>query len=158
MHTEVFLGLGSNLEDPQKQLQAAIETLQQHLADLEVAPWYQSKPLGPEGQPDYLNTVVSGTTGLAPDNLLNLCQSIETAQGRVRSERWGARTLDIDILYFGNARIQTPRLQIPHPEILHRAFVVFPLLDLIPSAVTPTGDRLDRRRYDPTSLTRIDSQ
>lgn len=158
MRTEVFLGLGSNLEDPRMQLRVAIETLQQHLTDLKVAPWYQSKPLGPEGQPDYLNTVVCGITELEPDNLLDLCQSIETAQGRVRSERWGARTLDIDVLYFGDARIQTPRLQIPHPEILHRAFVVFPLLDLIPTAVTPTGDHLDRRRYDPTSLTRIDSQ
>lgn len=155
MSTEVFLGLGSNLGQPEANIRSAIAMLTDALADLSVGRWYRSKPLGPSAQPDYVNTVVRATTELDPDALLDLCQAIETAHHRIRGERWGPRTLDIDILYFGEAHIQSPRLTIPHPEILNRAFVVFPLLDLIPRAITPTGDHLDRRRYDRNSLTAI---
>ncbi len=155
MSTEVFLGLGSNLGQPETNIHSAIAMLQDAVTDLSVGGWYRSKPLGPSAQPDYVNTVVRARTNLDPDALLDLCQSIEAAHDRVRSERWGPRTLDIDILYFGQSRIESPRLTIPHPEILNRSFVVFPLLDLIPTAITPTGDHLDRRRYDPDSLTSI---
>lgn len=155
MSTEVFLGLGSNLGQPEANLQSAIAMLAGAVTDLSVAGWYRSKPMGPPDQPDYVNTVVRAMTDLDPGALLDLCQSIEAAHDRIRSERWGPRTLDIDILYFGHLRIESPRLTIPHPEILNRSFVVFPLLDLIPTAITPTGDHLDRRRYDPQSLIAI---
>jgi 2-amino-4-hydroxy-6-hydroxymethyldihydropteridine diphosphokinase len=155
MYTEVYLGLGSNLELPVKQLGTAINLLESTLDHIEVAPIYQSKPLGPTGQADYFNTVVRGWTTLDPIKLLDACQLIEDKQNRVRAERWGARTIDVDILYFGTSVVKTGRLTIPHPEILNRAFVVFPLLDLMPSGSSPGGDYLDRSDYDHSSLKQI---
>ena len=155
MQTEVFLALGANLGDPKTQIISAIEMLRKVLTNLRVAALYQSKPIGPADQPDYLNTAVTGWTRLSPEALLDQCQAIEHAHQRERNERWGPRTLDIDILFFGDQQIQNERLTIPHPELFNRAFVVVPLLDLIPSATTPTGDHIDRRRYDLSSLTRI---
>ncbi len=154
-HTEVYLGLGANLDQPQAQLSSALRSLKGCLADLRVGGWYRSQALGPAGQPDYINTACRGLTTLTPDALLTKCQAIEDAHHRVREIRWGPRTLDIDLLYYGDQRIERSNLIIPHPEILNRAFVVFPLLDLIPTAVSPTGDRLDASRYDPSTIERL---
>jgi len=103
-------------------------------------------------QPDFINAVVCGYTTLAPEALLDYCQALERAHGRERSIHWGPRTLDIDILYYGERRIDSARLQIPHPEALHRGFVMIPLLTLRPNGKTPTGDPIDRTRYDDSSL------
>jgi 2-amino-4-hydroxy-6-hydroxymethyldihydropteridine diphosphokinase len=153
--TEVFLGLGANLDRPLDQLASALRSLKPVLKPLEVSGWYRSKPIGPKGQPDYYNIACRGWTTLSPEALLTKCQAIESAHHRIRGERWGPRTLDIDILYFGTAHIHTEELRVPHPERLNRVFVVYPLLDLIPSAVSPTGDRLDRSRYDSSDISRL---
>ena len=156
MKTEIFLGLGSNLNDPIKQIQSGLKALGYLLDKLECANWYRSKPLGPQNQPDFVNTVVKGLSSLSPQEFLKECQRIENEHQRVKTEHWGPRTLDIDILYFGQVRISTGELTIPHPEILQRPFVVIPLMDLMPSGITPVGDQIDRTRYDLYSLPRID--
>lgn len=128
----VYIGLGSNLEHPRRQLQRAIEALEQ-LPDtnlIAVSSWYRSAPVGPAGQPDYLNAVARLETTLDPESLLNALQGIEQQQGRQRGERWAARTLDLDILLFGEHIIKTPRLQIPHAQMGDRNFVLVPLAEL----------------------------
>lgn len=156
MRTEVFLGLGSNLNNPIEQICSGLKALRELLDELECASWYRSKPLGPQNQPDFINTVVKGLTQLAPRGLLNECQRIEYEHERIKLHHWGPRTLDIDILYFGELQISSEQLTIPHPEIFLRDFVVIPLLDLIPSGTTPLGDQIDRTRYDRCSLLKIE--
>lgn len=154
--TEVFIGLGSNLGDPIGQIQTAIDSLSEALEGLTRAHLYRSKPLGPQDQPDFINTAVQGFTHLSPESLLSLCQKIEAEQGRVRTQHWGPRTVDLDILYYGAHNIRTDVLVIPHPEIMHRSFVTRPLLDLMPQGLMPTGDHIDANRYDFSELIRID--
>lgn len=95
--------------------------------------FYQSKPHGPQDQPDYINAAVEFKTALKPEALLDVLQKIENKNGRVREgvERWGARTLDLDLLFYGDETINTKRLTVPHPRICERAFVLYPLRDLI---------------------------
>ncbi|MEC8227004.1 MAG: 2-amino-4-hydroxy-6-hydroxymethyldihydropteridine diphosphokinase, partial [Pseudomonadota bacterium] len=104
---------------------------------------YASKPMGPQDQPDYVNAVACVKTALMPEQLLDLTQAIELEHGRVRKEqRWGPRTLDIDILLFGNDVIDTPRLTVPHYGLTEREFVVYPLLEIAPSLVLPNNQSL----------------
>ena len=95
---------------------------------------------------------------LSPEDLLGFVKRIEKSQKRVETVLWGPRTIDIDILYFGKLNFTSSSLKIPHPEILERSFVTIPLLDLLTSEITPTGDRIDRNRYDASTLVRIDTQ
>ena len=154
--TEVFIGLGSNLDDPIGQIQAAVVALSDVLENLTHAHLYRSKPLGPQDQPDFVNTAVRGFTPLSAEALLRVCQQIETDQGRIRTQHWGPRTVDLDILYYGAHEIRTDVLVIPHPEIMHRSFVTRPLLDLVPQGLMPTGDRIESNRYDFSELIRIE--
>jgi len=132
----IYIGLGSNLADPADQLRSAITALgqlpQTSLAG--VSPFYQSDSLLP-GQPRYTNAVAALDSSLAPIDLLNALQAIENAQGRERLERWGPRTLDLDILLFGDRLIDEPRLKIPHYQIQERAFVLYPLAELAPQGL-----------------------
>jgi len=132
----VFIGLGSNLDEPLSQLNKAIEQLNQlnSLSLINVSSFYRSSPMGPQDQPDYINAVVEVTTNLTAEQLLDTLQNIENIQGRVRSQRWGARTLDLDILLFGNEVINTERLIVPHSGISERNFVLYPLSDLVDSS------------------------
>ncbi|PTQ87840.1 2-amino-4-hydroxy-6-hydroxymethyldihydropteridine diphosphokinase [Agitococcus lubricus] len=141
MSTEIYLGLGANLGQPLAQLQFAVQALQalSHCKLLAVSRLYGSKPVGPANQPDYLNAAVRMQTQWDAETLLDNLQDIEQAAGRVRLERWGARTLDIDILLYGNQEIHSPRLTIPHVELCQRHFVVLPLLDLCPELTLPNG-------------------
>lgn len=136
---DAFLGIGSNLEQPSQQIRRAFTALQAlpESRDVRCSPLYRSPPMGPQHQPDYVNAVVSMVTRLPPDRLLREMQTIEQAQGRVRGVRWGARTLDIDLLVYGDLILDTPDLQIPHPGIAQRAFVLYPLFDLAPRLVIP---------------------
>ena len=136
---EVFIGGGSNLEQPEQQLRSAFRALQAlpESGELRCSSLYRTPPMGPPAQPDFLNVVFRMVTRLAPQRLLQALQAIEHAQGRVRGERWGARTLDLDLLLFGDLVLQTPDLQIPHPGIAHRAFVLYPLLDIAPDLSVP---------------------
>jgi len=144
MHT-VYLGLGDNLNAPRKQIHAAVAALKA-LEDVEfvcVSHDYASKPMGPQDQPDYVNAVACVKTALMPEQLLDLTQAIELEHGRVRKEqRWGPRTLDIDILLFGNDVIDTPRLTVPHYGLTEREFVVYPLLEIAPTLVLPNNQSL----------------
>ena len=140
----IYIGMGSNLAAPEQQLRSAIEALAQlpgtQLAG--VSAFYQSDSLLP-GQPRYTNAVAALDSHLAPLDLLDALQAIENDQGRERLERWGPRTLDLDILLFGNRLIDEPRLKVPHYQMHLRAFVLYPLAELAPADLQlPDGKRL----------------
>lgn len=142
--TTVYVGLGSNLAEPQAQLRSALAAMEEipHTRLLRCSSFYRSEPVGPGEQPDYINAVAALETALAPLELLDRLQSIESAQGRERKIRWGARTLDLDILVFGRQRIDDPRLQVPHPRMAERNFVLQPLAELEPDLQLPTGESI----------------
>lgn len=145
MSERVYLGLGSNLAEPRQQLEAALKALEQLPATrlAGVSPLYASDPLGPPDQPRYVNAVAALDTELEPLALLDALQAIELEQGRVRKdERWGPRTLDLDILLFGDRLIDEPRLCVPHYHMHARAFVLYPLADLAPQLRLPNGQTL----------------
>lgn len=129
---EVYIGLGSNLDDPARQLLIASQEIGAlpEVKALALSPLYSSPPLGPQDQPDYVNAVQQVSTCLSPLDLLHALQDIEHRHGRVRLRRWGERTLDLDILLYGEQIIASDELKVPHPEIARRAFVLYPLADL----------------------------
>ena len=132
---KVFIGLGSNLDEPQVQLQSAIDQLKktEFIDFIKTSHFYLSKPMGPQDQPDFVNAVVELNTSLTAEKLLDTLQEIENSQGRVRSQHWGPRTLDLDILLYGGEVIKTERLTVPHSGISERNFVLYPLNDLVNS-------------------------
>ncbi len=139
----VFLGLGSNLGDRRGYLRDAVASLPDVVA---VSPVYESDPVGgPGGQDPYLNCVVELDTELPPRQLLGICHRLESAANRVRAERWGPRTLDIDILVMGELVVDDADLQVPHPRMRDRPFVLQPLRDLAPELVPEDLDRLGGR-------------
>ncbi|EPL9569442.1 2-amino-4-hydroxy-6-hydroxymethyldihydropteridine diphosphokinase [Providencia rettgeri] len=144
----VYIAVGSNLGEPLKQAQQAIAALDA-IPDSRViatSPIYRTKPLGPQDQPDFLNLAVCLETSLEPEALLNYTQQIELDLGRVRKdERWGPRTLDLDIMLFGNRVINTPRLTVPHYGLKEREFMLYPLSDIAPTLVFPDGELLSER-------------
>ena len=143
--TLVYIALGSNLASPLEQAQAAIRALGEipHSRVVAVSSFYRTPPLGPQDQPDYLNAAVALETALPPETLLDHTQRIELQQGRVRkAERWGPRTLDLDILLYGEQRIDLPRLQVPHYHMHARAFVLYPLAEIAGELILPDGRRL----------------
>ncbi|MFL5731995.1 MAG: 2-amino-4-hydroxy-6-hydroxymethyldihydropteridine diphosphokinase [Chloroflexia bacterium] len=137
----VYLGLGSNMRDRWGHLRAGVEAVGR-LAGTRVvreSPVYESEPWGPVDQPNYLNMVVEVATELEPEELLGLCKEIEKVEGRVPGVRWGQRPLDIDILLYGDRRIETGTLTVPHPRMWERAFVLRPLADIAPDLRGPGG-------------------
>jgi 2-amino-4-hydroxy-6-hydroxymethyldihydropteridine diphosphokinase len=138
---KVYLALGSNVGDPVRHIKQAVEQLRPLLADLEQAPLYCSRAVGYTGQPDFINTVVSGTTKLAPVALLARLKQIEQRVGRTATFRHGPREIDIDIIFYDNLRLDAADLVIPHPEFARRDFVLQPLIDLNPDLTDPASDR-----------------
>lgn len=137
-----YIALGSNLATPVEQLHAALRALAalpgSQLAA--VSSFYASDPLGPPEQPRFVNAVAALDTELAPLALLDALQAIERAQGRVRkAERWGPRTLDLDILLFGDLQLASERLTLPHYHMHARAFVLYPLAEIAPDLSLPDG-------------------
>jgi 2-amino-4-hydroxy-6-hydroxymethyldihydropteridine diphosphokinase len=130
---KVFIGLGSNLDDPLSQLKKAVEQLKKvkTLNLINISSFYSSSPMGPQDQPDYINAVVEIMTNLNAEQLLDELQQIENKRGRIRLQHWGARTLDLDILLYGSEVINTERLTVPHSGISERNFVLYPLSDLV---------------------------
>ena len=134
MGERVYIGLGSNLEQPEQQIKQAVAELRS-LPDSQYAGdsgLYLSKPLVADGmladdQPDYYNAVAVLDTGLKAGDLLDRLQAIENNQGRVRDQHWGSRTIDLDILLYGQQQINNERLQVPHPGLCEREFVLYPL-------------------------------
>jgi 2-amino-4-hydroxy-6-hydroxymethyldihydropteridine diphosphokinase len=157
-----YVGLGSNLEDPVRQVQRGFEELAQlpgtHL--LKHSSFYRTAPVGKADQPDFVNAVALLETTLAPDDLLGHLLAIEARHGRVRAERNGPRTLDLDLLLFGERIVRAPGLEVPHPRMHERAFVLLPVAEVSPEAVIPGRGRVadllasvaDQR------VTRIDGQ
>lgn len=130
-----LLGLGSNLGDRRQLLAEAVRSLSGVTA---VSPLYETDPVGgPDGQGPYLNLVVVIDTDLEPQQLLGVCHRLEAAADRVRAERWGPRTLDVDILWMEGHEVDEPDLQIPHPRMTSRRFVMAPLADVAPDLAPP---------------------
>jgi 2-amino-4-hydroxy-6-hydroxymethyldihydropteridine diphosphokinase len=145
-----YVGLGSNLGDPVAQVRRALQALSAlpHGRLLASAGFYRSAALrisaDAPGQPDYINSAAALETGLSPLELLRALQRIEASQGRVRTGPWGARTLDLDLLLYGELEMQTPELTLPHPQIGRRAFVLLPLGELAGEGVRIPGQGILR--------------
>jgi len=137
VRTEAALAFGGNLGDPVAAFAAALRSLRTHPAATlgALSAVYRTAPWGKTDQPEFLNMAALVRTTLAPEELLALCLELERAGGRERGERWGPRTLDIDILAYGAEAIDRPGLQLPHPRIAERAFVLAPLADIAPNKV-----------------------
>jgi 2-amino-4-hydroxy-6-hydroxymethyldihydropteridine diphosphokinase len=129
-----WLGLGGNLGDPQKAMASALQAIDADPRNdvVAVSSVYRTPPWGKTDQPDFLNAVASVETGLSPRELLDLCLEAERGLKRVRAERWGPRTIDIDLLLFGDRAIEEPGLEVPHPRMTQRAFVLLPLAEIAP--------------------------
>ncbi|RKF15855.1 2-amino-4-hydroxy-6-hydroxymethyldihydropteridine diphosphokinase [Alginatibacterium sediminis] len=140
-----YIGLGSNLELPLERAIAARGALHANpsLELISVSSLYQSRPMGPQDQPDYLNAVIALETQLSALELLDVCQSIEQDQGRVRKQqRWGPRSLDLDILLYGQTSINNERLTIPHYGMHEREFVLLPLMEIAADLILPNGEQV----------------
>ena len=144
-----YLGLGSNLGDRLANLQRAVDLLDATpgIRVERTSSVYETDPVGPP-QPDYLNAVAELRTTLTARALLEACLAVEQALGRVRDERWGPRTLDVDVLTYGDERIDEPGLTVPHPRMHERAFVLIPLRELEPDPPLPDGRSIDDVRLD----------
>lgn len=140
----VYIGLGSNLDAPQEQVRTALQELAQldHCVLVHHSSLYRSDPVGPLGQPDYINAVAALDTALAPEQLLDALQAIEQSHQRVRKIHWGPRTLDLDILLYSDQVIDSERLTVPHAWMLERNFVLWPLAELVPDLHLPDGSSL----------------
>jgi len=135
----VFLLLGANLGDRAATLRRAVELLRQRVGPvLKTSARYETAPWGLTDQPAFLNQAVEVQTTFAPLDLLRATQAIEESLGRVRREKWGARLIDIDLLFFGNEVFNFPELKIPHPFLPERRFALVPLADIAPGFVHPT--------------------
>jgi 2-amino-4-hydroxy-6-hydroxymethyldihydropteridine diphosphokinase len=140
-----YLGLGSNVGDRAGHLRAAIEMLGQRGVEVEaVSSGYETEPVGEVlDQPDFLNAAIRIRTGLAPEELLDVCKQVEAERGRqLDAPRYSPRPLDVDLLLLGNLELTTDRLTLPHPEVTSRRFVLAPLLELDPDLTLPDGTRL----------------
>lgn len=139
-----YIGIGSNIDNPIKQLQRAFDWLQQlpssHLVKRSAL--FRTAPIGPQDQPDFINAVAALETTLTPLVLLDQLQHLEQKAGRIHRRHWGERSLDLDLLLYGKQTINTPRLKVPHPEMQHRAFVLVPLADIEPGLQLPCGQLL----------------
>jgi 2-amino-4-hydroxy-6-hydroxymethyldihydropteridine diphosphokinase len=142
-----YVGLGSNLDDPAAQLRTALDALARLPRTRLVASsaFYLNPPLGPPGQPDFVNAVAGLLTTLPAAELLAAMQAIEDAHGRRRDgPRWGPRTLDLDLLLYGDMQLESDHLVLPHPGLASRAFVLVPLLEVAPGLRLPGGMLLAR--------------
>lgn len=147
-----YIGLGSNLSDKvagqildsKSQLEQALSSLSEHpqVNILKLSKFYQTPAIGPGQQPDYINGAAMLETDLSPLALLDLLQAIENQQGRVRTIRWGARTLDLDILLYDQLTEDSERLTIPHPRMHEREFVLAPMADIAADLCLPTGENI----------------
>ena len=139
-----FLGLGSNIEDRLEYLQSAVDALDAHpkLRVDAVSSVYETDPVGGPEQGPYLNMAVRAATLLSPRRLLKLALDVESALGRERGQRWGPRTIDVDILLYDRATISRRHLEIPHPRLTQRAFALVPLLEVAPGMKLPGGQSI----------------
>ena len=137
--TNVFLGIGGNLGDRRATMRLAVAEIRAVVEDVRVSSLYETAAWGVTDQPSFLNAVVRGSTELSPLELLDAMQAIENQLGRVRTQHWGPRAIDIDILLYGSDVIDVPRLKVPHPYMAQRGFVLRPLADLAAGLTLPDG-------------------
>jgi 2-amino-4-hydroxy-6-hydroxymethyldihydropteridine diphosphokinase len=153
-----YIGLGSNIGDRERNIRRAVELLGASVQVTAVSSLYCSEPVGRGDQEDFLNAAAQIETELAAPDLLSLCRSIEDRLGRMRAERWGPRTMDLDILLYGDAVVDLPDLAVPHPRMAERRFVLEPLAEIAPHAVHPllrrTAEELLRDLRDPHRVMR----
>lgn len=158
MTVDVAIALGSNLGDSLAILESAVADLSREngIELLAKSAWYKTKAIGPP-QPDYLNGCITCRVELEPEVLLNILQATENRYGRQRTEHWGARTLDLDLILYGQQQINLPHLKVPHPLMKERAFVLIPLAEIAADWVEPIslktiqywGDRLNHQDIEP---------
>jgi len=157
-----YIAIGSNQADPIQQAKQAITALNdiKETSLMSCSSLYCSAPMGPQDQPDYINAVAAIDTNLSAIALLDALQAIEQSQGRKRKEeRWGPRTLDLDILLYADQIIDQPRLTVPHYGMKEREFVLYPLFEIAPELIMPDGTALSEmlKRCDKNGLTSITS-
>lgn len=146
MH-KVYLALGANVGDKKKNLKAVIGLLKEKIKNIEVARIYETKPWGFKEQDNFLNTALIGSTSLSPLQLLKFVKDIEKKIGRIKRFRWGPREIDIDILFYNNLIFKNKILEIPHPRLHERDFVLKPLMDLDPNFVHPGLNKTIKKLY-----------
>ncbi|MCE8035871.1 MAG: 2-amino-4-hydroxy-6-hydroxymethyldihydropteridine diphosphokinase [Halomonas sp.] len=141
---DVYVGLGSNLDDPVDQVRRALDELGTLPLTrcLAASRLYVSRPVGPQDQPDFINAVAHLRTRLSALALLDQLQALEQRHRRIRQRHWGPRTLDLDLLLYGDDTLSLPRLRVPHPEMTARDFVLLPLVELAPQLRLPDGRRI----------------
>jgi 2-amino-4-hydroxy-6-hydroxymethyldihydropteridine diphosphokinase len=137
----IYLGLGSNLGDRAAHIKKALQWLESQVELTAVSPIYETEPLGIKEQPWFLNAVCAGQTALTPQALLEFVKGIEKRMGRTQTIRFGPRPIDIDILFYDDLVLETPTLQLPHPRLTRRAFVLVPLTQIAPRLVHPLSGR-----------------
>lgn len=149
-----YLGLGSNLGDRLASLQRAVDLLAEvrGVRVLRSSRVYETEPVGGPDQSDYLNAVLEVDTTLGPGDLLAAGRAVEDSMGRVRQERWGPRPIDVDLLTYGDRTIDEPGLQVPHPRMHERGFVLVPLAELCPDPPLPGGRHLLEIRLGPDAV------
>ena len=140
------IGLGANLDDPAQQIKDALSELDQlpNSQLVKQSSLYRSKPVGPQDQPDFVNAVAMLATKLEPIALLDALQDLEQKHGRIRKRHWGERTLDLDIILYGDQTLSTERLTVPHAFAQERSFVMFPLLEIAPGLQFPNGETVSK--------------
>lgn len=148
--TPVFLGLGSNIGDREAQIGLAVEELSRHpeIVLRRTSALYETEPVGYKAQPPFLNAVAELDTRLTAFELLETALAIEAKMGRKRQIHWGPRTIDLDILLYDNARIQSASLIVPHPRLQDRKFVLIPLMELAPDLLVPGTNKRIRDLLD----------
>jgi 2-amino-4-hydroxy-6-hydroxymethyldihydropteridine diphosphokinase len=134
---DIYLALGSNLDDSKANINTAMELLNQYIENIVRAPFYTSKAIGYTRQPDFINTAIKGSTVLEPLELLKCIKLVEKKVGRIDRFRWGPREIDIDIIFYDNIVINSESLTIPHPQYLKRDFVLKPISDIAPDLIDP---------------------
>ncbi|MBL7871605.1 MAG: 2-amino-4-hydroxy-6-hydroxymethyldihydropteridine diphosphokinase [Cyclobacteriaceae bacterium] len=144
--SSVILLLGGNLGDRKANLKTAACEIQKTIGAITVhSSLYESEAWGKMNQPDYLNQVLLVSTTLSPQEVLHQALKIEFNLGRIRMEKWGARVIDIDLLYFGDKVINSPSLVVPHPGIAMRRFVLAPLVEIVPDFIHPVLNKNHRQ-------------
>lgn len=155
-----YIGLGSNLDDPLARIKSAMELIRQFPGTtlLLSSSCYRSKPVGPQDQPDYINAVVQVDTSLTPLQLLEQMQAVENQQDRVRTQRWGPRTLDLDLLLYDDLELRSNALNLPHPEMHKRGFVLYPLFEIAPEIEIPGQGHIKQLLHglDPGSVRKLE--